>query len=63
MELKPVAGATVGSRDDVRLAVDREADVANETFIQNRVDLPPVVNSPLSVPYDTRTAARSKCFH
>jgi hypothetical protein len=47
MDIKVVALASIAGRDDERLAIDNEADVTEETFVQDLVGDGAVVDGAL----------------
>src|SRR5438128_9178169 len=55
MDVEDVAVASVTGGDDEGMAIDDEADVANETFVKNLVNGRPIIDSPLRLANHTRT--------
>src|SRR5579863_6862352 len=63
MDKYPLAVAAVASRDDERLSINYKADVADETFVENGVDLLFVVDAALGEPAHLRPFGGRVGFH
>src|SRR5215471_11050510 len=63
MKEEPILGTAVGRRNHIGLSLGDKAYVANKAFVENRVNLLPIVNSPIRMPDNSCTGRGSEGFH
>jgi hypothetical protein len=63
VDVEAVVHADVSGRNDVGLAVEREADVADQPFVEDRVYVCLVINTALGEALELGAPGRRKLVH